>query len=111
MQRDVAIAVQLADGHPQPVGRADLDHGIDGQVDEFAAAQAGAGQHLHAEPDKGIGVGPRGAEQFGGRRVVEEARQRLIEDGEIAGKEQDARGASSPAHSARRVNAMLRALR
>jgi hypothetical protein len=29
--------VQLADRHPQPVSRADLDDGIDGQVDELAA--------------------------------------------------------------------------
>ena len=86
VQRDVAIAVQLADGHPQPVGRADLDYGVDGQVNEFAAAQASAGEDLHAEADKGVGVGPRRAEQFGRRRVVEEARQGPIDDGVIAGE-------------------------
>src|SRR5712691_5646671 len=90
MEWDVAIAVQLADRHPQPVRRANLDNGIDGQIDELAATQASAGEHLHTQAGERIGVGPCCPEQFGRRRIVEKAWQRLVEDREVAGKEQDA---------------------
>jgi hypothetical protein len=62
---DVPVTVQLADRHARPVGRANLNHGIDGQVDELAAAQASASQHRHTQADKRIGVCPCRAEQLG----------------------------------------------
>jgi hypothetical protein len=65
MEWNIAVAVQLADGHPQPVRRANLNHGIDGQIDELAAAQTRAGQNLDAQADKRISVCARRAEQLG----------------------------------------------
>src|SRR5262252_8962154 len=62
---DVAVAVQLANGHPEPVCRADLHDGVDGQVDELATTQAGAGQQFDAQARKRIGFCPCGAEEFG----------------------------------------------
>jgi hypothetical protein len=57
---DVAVAVQLANGHPEPVCRADLHDGVDGQVDELATTQTSAGQHLDAQTHKRVSVCPRG---------------------------------------------------
>jgi len=44
VQRDVAVVVELADRDPEPVGRADLDDGVDGESEQFAFADAGAGE-------------------------------------------------------------------
>src|SRR6516225_6836774 len=102
VERHVAVAVELADRHPKPVGRTDLHDGVDGQVDELAAPQAGAGQQLDTQPYKWIGVFPCGAEEFGGGRIVKEARQGFIEDGEVTTKEQHSRGSviACPLHQA-----------
>jgi len=44
VQRDVAVVVELADRDPKPVGGADLDNGVDGEGEQFAFADAGAGE-------------------------------------------------------------------
>ena len=43
VQRDVAVVVQLADRDPQPVGRADLHDRVDGEGQQLATTDAGAG--------------------------------------------------------------------
>jgi hypothetical protein len=60
MQGDVAVGVELADRDPEPVRGADLDHGVDGQAQELALAQARAGQELHTQAHERVGVGPGG---------------------------------------------------
>ena len=92
MQGNVAVGAQLAQRHVQPVGGADLHDGVDGEVEEFAFAQAGAGQELHAQADERVGVGAGGLQQFGERAVVEEAGQRLVAQRQVAGEHEHAGG-------------------
>ena len=61
VQRDVAVVVELADRDPQPVGRADLHDRVDGEGEQFAAADAGAGEQFDDQPGQRIGVGAGGA--------------------------------------------------
>ena len=70
----------------QPVGGADLHDGIDCEIQEFALAQAGAGEELHAQSDERVVGGAGGLQQLGERGVVEEAGQRLVADGQVAGE-------------------------
>ena len=86
MQGNVAVVAQLAQRHMQPVGGADLHHGIDCEIEEFTLAQAGAGQELDTQADERVGVGAGGLQQFGERGVVEEAGQRLVADRQVAGE-------------------------
>ena len=44
VERDVAVVVQFADRDPRPERGADLDHGVDGEGEQLALADAGAGQ-------------------------------------------------------------------
>ena len=78
MQRDVAVGAQFPERHVQPVRGADLHHGIDCEIEEFALAQAGAGQELHAQSDERVVGGARGLQQLGERGAVEEPGQRVI---------------------------------
>ena len=86
MQGNVAVVAQLAQRHMQPVGGADLHHGIDCEIEEFTLAQAGARQELDTQADERVGVGAGGLQQFGERGVVEEAGQRLVADRQVAGE-------------------------
>ena len=49
VQRDVAVVVELADRDPQPERRADLHDSVDGEVEQLASANPGAGQELDDE--------------------------------------------------------------
>jgi integrase len=86
MQRNVAVVAQLAQRHMQPVGGADLHHGIDCEIEEFTLAQAGAGQEFHTQAHERVGIGAGGLQQFGERGVIEEAGQRLVADGQVPGE-------------------------
>ncbi len=77
VQRDVAVGAELAERDVQPVGGADLHDRVDGEVQELAFAQAGAGQELHGQADERAGAGAGGLQQLGERAVVQEAGQRL----------------------------------
>ncbi len=83
MERDVAVIVELAHGDAQPEGRADLHDGVDGEAEEFTAADTGAGEQLDDESRQRIRVGARHAHELAGRGVVEEAGQRLVHDGQV----------------------------
>ena len=88
VQRDVTVGAQLAERHVEPVGGADLHDGVDGEVEELAFAQPGAGQELHGQADERVGVGAGGLQQLGERAVVEEAGQRLVAERQVAGEHQ-----------------------
>ncbi|MGW7367060.1 hypothetical protein ACWGI8_27405 [Streptomyces sp. NPDC054841] len=68
----------------EPVGGADLDDCVDGESEHLAATHSGAGEDLDRQPDERIGIAPGGCQQLGGRGVVEETRQRLVRDREVA---------------------------
>lgn len=63
VQRDIAVGAQLAERHVEPVGGADLHDGVDGEVEELAFAQAGAGQEFHGQADERVGIGAGGRQQ------------------------------------------------
>ena len=65
VQGNVAVVAQLAQRHVQPVGGADLHHGIDCEIEEFTLAQAGAGQEFDTQAHERVGVGAGGLQQFG----------------------------------------------
>jgi hypothetical protein len=54
VQRDVAVVVQLADGYSQSAGGSDLDDGVDAESEEFAAADACAGEQFDDQAVSGI---------------------------------------------------------
>ena len=56
VQGNVAVVAQLAQRHMQPVGGADLHHGIDCEIEEFTFAEAGAGQEFHTEAHERVGI-------------------------------------------------------
>jgi hypothetical protein len=88
VERDVAVVVELADRDAQPVGRADLHDCVGGQAEQFAAADAGAGQQFDDEPGERVGIGAGNAQQPGCGSVVEEPGQRLVDDGQVPGEYQ-----------------------
>ncbi len=88
VQRDVAVRAELADGHVKPVGGADLHDGVDGEVQELAFAQAGAGQELDGQAHERVGVGAGGLQQLGERCVIEEAGQGCVAQGQVAVEDQ-----------------------
>ena len=57
VQRDVAVVVELADGDAQPEGGADLHDGVDGETEELALADPGAGQELDYQSRQRVRVG------------------------------------------------------
>jgi len=80
--------VQLADRDPQPVGGSDLHDGVDGQGEQLAAADPSTGQQFDDQPGQRIGIAASGAQQLGGGGVVEEPRQRLVDEGQVTGEHQ-----------------------
>jgi hypothetical protein len=80
MQRDVAVVVQLADGDTPPERRADGHHRVDGQDEQFAFADPGAGEQLDDQPVWRVGVRAGGAAQLGRSGVVNEPGQWLVCD-------------------------------
>lgn len=88
VQRDVAVRAELADGHVEPVGGSDLHDGVDGEVQELAFAQPGAGQELHGQAHERVGVGAGGLQQLGERAVVEEAGQGRVAQRQVAVEDQ-----------------------
>jgi len=48
VERDVAVVVELADRDPQPERGTDLNDSVDGEAEEFAEADTGAGEDLDA---------------------------------------------------------------
>ena len=88
VQRDVAVVVQFADRNSQPVGGADLHDRVDGEAEQFAAADAGAGEQFDDQAGQRIRVSAGGAQQLGRGGVVEEARQRFVDDRKVAGEHQ-----------------------
>jgi len=81
MQWDVAVVVELADRDSQPEGGSDLDDGVDGEGEQFALADSGAGEQFDDQPGQRVGVGSGGSHQLGRGGVVEEPWQGLVDDG------------------------------
>ena len=65
---------------------------VDGEVQELAFAQAGAGQEFHGQADERVGVGAGGLQQLGERAVVQEPGQRLVAERQVAGEHQHGGG-------------------
>ena len=86
VQGNVAVVAQLAQRHVQPVGGADLHYRIDCEIEEFTFTQAGSGQEFDTEAHERVGVDAGGLQQFGESAVVNEAGQRLVAAGQIAGE-------------------------
>src|SRR4051794_37338445 len=86
VQWNVAVVVQFAERDAQPVGRADLDHGVGGEAEQFSFAHAGAGQDLDGEPSERVLDATRGGHELHGRCVVEEPREWLVFDGPVGGE-------------------------
>ncbi|MGA9279140.1 MAG: hypothetical protein WBV89_19485 [Ilumatobacter sp.] len=68
MEGDVAVVVQFADRHTQPVPAVHEHDCVGGQFAELADSQRGAGEHLDHPPSERILVGG-GAHQVRGVRV------------------------------------------
>ena len=92
VQGDIAVGAELPERHVQPVRGADLHDRVDGQVEELALAKPGAGEELDREPGERVGMLAGGAQQLGGRGVIDEPGQRLIAARDITGEHQHARG-------------------
>ncbi len=92
VQRDVTVGAQLAERDVEPVGGADLHDRVDGQIEELALAQAGAGQEFHGQAGERVGVGAGGLQQLGERGVAGEAGQRLVAHRQVAGEHEHGGG-------------------
>ena len=92
VQRDVAVGAQLPERHVQPVRGADLHHRVDGEIEELALAQPGAGEELDREAGERVGVLAGGAQQLRRGGVVDEPRQRFIAARDVTGEHQHAGG-------------------
>ena len=76
-------------GIAQPVGGPDLDDGVDGERSSSSLLpDPGAGQQFDDQPGQRVRVGARGAQQLGGRGVVEKPWQGLVDDRQVAGEHQ-----------------------
>jgi hypothetical protein len=62
MQGDVAVIVKLAHRDPQPIGRADLDHGVDREHPQFAQPHPRPSQQLDNHPGERVRIRPRRSE-------------------------------------------------
>lgn len=71
VQRHIAIVVEFADRDPQPVGRSDLDHGVDRQAEEFALAHPGPGEQFDREATELVVKLSRSGHEFRVRGVIE----------------------------------------
>ncbi len=92
VQGDVAVVVELADRDAEPVGGADLDHGVDGEGAEFPRAHPGAGEQLDDQAGERIRIRPRRPQELGGRGVVKEPRERLVDERKVTGEHERALG-------------------
>ena len=72
VQGDVAVVVELADGDPQPERGADLDDGVDGEVERVRLDECRCGQELDDRRDERVGSVASSAQELGGGGVVEE---------------------------------------
>jgi hypothetical protein len=88
MQWHIAVVVQLANRHSQPVRVADEDHGVFTKTGQLAHSHARPSQELDHEATALIGVLGQCGHEFGCCWIVEELRQSLVGLGEIAGKDQ-----------------------
>jgi hypothetical protein len=84
VQRDVAVGVKLPERDPKPEGRADLDHRVAGEAEQLAGADARARQKLDDKARERIGVRAGRPQELGGGRVIQEARQRLVHQRQVA---------------------------
>ena len=89
VQGDVAVRAELADRNVEPVSRADLDDGVDRQVQELALAQTGPSEELHRQADERVGVVAGGLQQLGSCGVIQETRQRIVTQWQITSKHQN----------------------
>ena len=92
VQGDVAVRAELTDRNVEPVSRADLDDGVDRQVQELTLTQTGPSQELHRQADERVGVVAGGLQQLGCRGVIQEARQRAVAQWKVTSEHQDAGG-------------------
>jgi len=88
VQGNVAVVVQLPDRDAKPVGRPDLHHGVDGECEQLAASDAGAGQQLDDQSRQRVRVSAGSPLQFRCGGVVEEPWQRLVGDGQVTDEDQ-----------------------
>ncbi len=75
MERDVAVVVEFADRHAQPVPAVHEHDSVGGEFAELADAKSGAGEHLDHQPPDRIGI-CGGAHQLGGVGVGQEFGER-----------------------------------
>ena len=92
MQGDVAVRAELADRHVQPVGRANLDDGVDRQVQELALAKTGPSEELHRQADERVRVVAGRLQQLGCRGVIEETWQGAVAQWKVTSEYQDPGG-------------------
>jgi len=87
VQGDVAVVVEFADRDPQPVGVADVDHGVIGEGAEFTGSHPGASQQLDHQPAPRVGVVGEGGHELRRGRVVEELGEWFVGFREVAGED------------------------
>ncbi|BDB42129.1 hypothetical protein IWGMT90018_25750 [Mycobacterium kiyosense] len=92
MQGNVAVGTQFAERHVQPVRGPDLHDGIDCEIEEFAFAQSGAGQELHAQSHERVVGGACGLQELGEGGVIEEPGQRVVAQWQVAREHEHAGG-------------------
>ncbi len=83
VQRQVAVLVELADRHVEPVGVADEHDGVGGQGRVLPDPQPGAQEELDGDSDEHPAVGLRGAQQLGRGRVVQGLGQGVLLAGHV----------------------------
>jgi hypothetical protein len=81
----------------QPGSGTDVHHRVGAEAGELADSQPGAHQHLDGDPDQETLVGLGGAEQLGGRGVVERLGERIVLAGQFAGEHWHPGGCLGPA--------------
>jgi hypothetical protein len=74
-----------------------VHHRVGAEAGELADPQPGAHQHLDGDPDQETLVGLGGAEQLGGRGVVERLGERIVLAGQFAGEHWHPGGCLGPA--------------
>ena len=57
VQWDVAVVVKFADRYAQPERGTDLNHCVNGEAEQFALADPGAGEEFNDEARQGVGIG------------------------------------------------------
>ena len=90
MQRDVPVVVELADRDPQPVTVAHRDDRVAGEGTDLTGSQPGAQHQVDQEPVQRIWVRAGGTKQRGGLGVVQELRERVIDDRQVDAEDRGA---------------------